>query len=151
MSHRALPFPEDSYLLALARFFYAVSYLEWTVLGDLSHISGLPIALQVQELAGKTTGTIGRQLANPVLLAQVADPVVRAWLAAGGDHLIEVAKVRNSVLHARPATVDGRQRLHRWDPSRGEVFTITEPLLTEMLDDISNRVRDMSNRRIIAV
>jgi hypothetical protein len=145
----AVPFPEDDYVRALGRLCYAVSYLEWSVLGDLPRVPGLPAELRLSELAGKTTGQIGGSLKRH--LARVPDPAVRGWLEAAGDHLVAVAKLRNSVLHARPATVQSHQRLHRWDPSRGETLTITDAHLAKLLQDIDGRIRDMSGRRIISL
>jgi hypothetical protein len=141
-------FSEDEYLLALGRLCYAVSYLEWSVLGDLPRISGLPQELQLRNLAGHSTGTIGRRFSDPAILGKVDAPDVRSWLETAGEHLTAVAKRRNSVLHARPATIDGKQRLHRWSPDHDEVFTITEELLEEILADITDRLRDLTSRRI---
>jgi hypothetical protein len=143
-----VPFPDEDYLLALGRLSYAVSYLEWTVLGDLPRVSGLPPELQLRALVGNTTGAMGRRMGDARLLAKVADPKVRAWLEAAGEHLVEVAARRNSVLHARPATVEGRQRLHRWDPTRGEFYTVTDQLLEEILVDIKERIGNLGTLRI---
>jgi hypothetical protein len=146
-----LPFPGVKYLVALGRVAYAVAYLEWAVLGDLALIPGLPPELQLDALEGLTSHSIGRKLTDPKLLDLVSDPRVREWLEAGGRHLTAVATKRNSVLHARPATVDGRQRLTRLDRRREEIFTITDELLDELLRDIAQRVRDIDNSRVISV
>jgi hypothetical protein len=135
-------------MLALSRVIYAVSYLEWAVLGDLPSIPGLPEELSLVKLAGQTTGEIGRTLTDQGTLAKVHDASVREWVETAGKHLSAVAVRRNSILHARPATIQNRQRLHRWEPGRGEVFTITEEFLAEALSDVSRRVRDLSSKRI---
>jgi len=145
------PFPEDDYLLALGRIVYAVTYLEWQVLGDLELISGLPEEFKVESLVGKSTGQIGSQLSDEALLAQVADPETRGWLRAGGEHLKQVAVPRNSMLHARPATVDGEPRMYRWDISRGETFTITGAWLEDFLSELDDRSEDMSARRVVSL
>jgi len=54
--------PEPEYLQAIGRFAYAVSSLEWSILGDLPHIDGLPAELTVETLAPKSTGGIGHAL-----------------------------------------------------------------------------------------
>jgi hypothetical protein len=134
--------------LALGRLCYAVAYLEWTILGYLSRFPRLPAELQVEQLAGETTGRIGRRLTDPSLLANVSDPQVRAWPKAGGDHLIAAATLRNSVLHARPATIDGQPRLYRSDPRRQETFAVSDGLLAELLREIQDRIHDMASRRV---
>lgn len=144
-----MPFPEDDYLLALARLCYAISYLEWAILGDLPRIPGLPSTLGLRRLVGLTTEKIGQRLGARRTLAQVQDPRLRSWLEAAGNHLLAVSATRNAVLHARPATIEGRQRLNRWHPLGGEVFPITESFLAGALADIDNRLRDLSARRLI--
>lgn len=127
--------PDDDYLASLGRFVYAVALMEWTVLGLLPSIPGLPERLRLEALAGETTGGIGRRLADVDLLAEVADPKVRDWLSLFGAHFQVVAERRNAVLHARPAAIDGKPRLYRWLPS-GEILSITDNVLAERLKDV---------------
>ena len=143
MNRLSVPFPEDDYLLALGRISYSVGYLEWAVLGHLPQIPDLPSELDLRALVGRTTGGIGRQLQNPTVVAKVVNPALRAWLQEAGQRLIRVAELRNSVLHARPATVKGQQRLHRWDPERGEIFTLTQRRLDAIIADINDSVRGL--------
>jgi hypothetical protein len=143
-----VPFPEDEYINLIGRVVYAVGYLEWSILGDLSRISGLPSGLDVASLAGLTTGSISARLLNPSLLAQIADARVSVWLRSGGEHLRDAATRRNSLLHARPATIGGKQRLYRWEPGRREAFPIDEKLLRDLLADIDAWVRDLSSKRL---
>jgi len=137
---RRIPYPDDSYLAEIGRVIYALAYLEWGALGDLSHLPGLPPALSVENLAGKTTATVALEIrAN---LAAVADPGVAAWLLAHADALEALAPRRNGVVHARPATIDGQQRLNRWAKRSGmvEAYPITDDLLGHLVDDIEAAV-----------
>lgn len=118
-------YPEDAYILAIGKLAYSVTYLEGQILFDLPHLPGLPTQLDVRSLAGRSTGQLGRIFQDQAVLSQVADLQVRAWLQAGGKHLSEAARLRNAVLHARPATVNGEQRLHRWHPDGGEIMNIS--------------------------
>lgn len=140
-----IPFPEDQYLLALGQLSYAVGYLEWSILGDLSSMPGLPEGISVSDLAGLSTGAIGRRLTTAG--DRTADPKLKEWLITAGDALREVAARRNSILHARPATVGGQQRLYRWDIGRRETFEISEAFLREALEEVDRRVIQMGSLR----
>lgn len=135
--------PEPQYLEAIGRYAYAVSYLEWSILGDLPHVEGLPATLTVDELASKTTGGIGHALLRHA--PDVNDSSTREWLEAGGRALVELTEARNALLHARPATIEGKQRLFRWLP--GTAFAITDEWLAaqernfETLADQVRRLR----------
>ncbi|MFI5490480.1 hypothetical protein [Micromonospora echinaurantiaca] len=128
--------PEPAYLLKIGIFSYAVSSLEWTALGDLSRLASvLPKTLTVDRLSARTTGQIANELADAT--PKINDVAVRAYVEALATALTVVAKRRNDLLHARPATVDGEQRLYRWyrNPKTGEVtsFAITDSWLDEQL------------------
>jgi hypothetical protein len=145
------PFPEDEYVLAIGKLAYAVSYLEWGVLGDLPHISGLPQELSLERLAGLSTGQIAKRLKEPAVLAKVIDVRLREWLSLAGDILAAASSVRNSILHARPATIGGHQRLYRWDPVRGETFAIEATFLADALGTVERGMRELSAHRYIDV
>lgn len=135
--------PEPQYLESIGRYAYAVSSLEWSILGGIPHLEGLPAALTVDVLAPKTTGGIGHALLRHA--PDVNDSATREWLEAGGRALVELAETRNALLHARPATVEGKQRLFRWLP--GTAFAITDEWLAaqernfEALADQVRRLR----------
>src|SRR3712207_2966772 len=114
---RRIPYPENAYLAELGRSIYALAYLEWGLLGDLPHLQGLPPAISVQALAGKTTAVIAQTIRSN--LASVSDPKVSEWLQAHAEALDALAPRRNGVVHARPATIGGKQRLNRWARVRG--------------------------------
>lgn len=128
--------PGDDYLRTIGELAYAVSSLEWTLLGDLTLLSPqLPDDVTVSGLAGRTTGAISKCLLSASESA--TDETVRTYLGTGGRALAEVAEIRNAVLHARPASVDGEQRLHRWRATPPEAYTITDSWLAEKLARIA--------------
>ena len=120
--------PDGAYLERIGTVAYLTSSVEWTILGDIPRLGDrLPPTINLNDLAGKTTGKIGRLLSR--YAPQVAEPGLAAYLTAAGDALTEIADMRNTVLHARPATQpDGRQRLYRWLPSGSSLFVIDEVL-----------------------
>jgi hypothetical protein len=139
-----VPF-DEAYIAKLGHFIYVVSYLEWCVLGDLTHLQGLPSELDVSRLAGKTTGDIGRTIGSH--LAKAGDPDLRLWLDAAARNLTEVADLRNHVLHARPATVDERQVLYRWRPPH-DAFPITDLWLSEHTAEVETRITEQNTLRV---
>ncbi|WYB31441.1 hypothetical protein V6574_19280 [Streptomyces sp. SM1P] len=139
---------EDSYLIRIGRLSYLVAYLEWKVLGDLPHIPGLPRELDVRKLAGMTTGRLGQTLQSKKILQQVADSDTQDWLRRSGELLENTARDRNAVLHARPATVDGRQMLYRWHPEGNQVFAVDEAWLEAAEQRIRDAIRELSGRRV---
>ena len=144
-----IPYPEDEYVIAIGKLAYAVSYLEWAILGDLPHISGLPPQIGIEALTGKTTGGIADVIGSRAVLAQVSDPVIQNWLSEASTHLKAVSQARNGILHARPATINGRQRLNRWDPSRGETFAVEIDRINGLLEDIYARLSALNAIRLI--
>lgn len=141
----AIPYPADPYLLSLGRAAYAVAYFEWLILGDLSQIAGLPDEASVTRLAGRTTGQIAKTLRNASASVDQADDA--AWLYAAAEHLAAISSARNSILHARPATVERVQCLFRWDVSRDETFPISEEHIDDFVRDVEERIAEMSQRR----
>lgn len=117
--------PDAAYLEAIGRHAYLVSSLEWSVLGDLPHLPGLPAGLTVEALAGETTGRIAKALRTAAPL--VRDKRTRRWLEAGAEALEDASEQRNHLLHARPATdSEGRQRLYRWRRRTTKGGTVTD-------------------------
>lgn len=90
--------------------------------------------LSPAELAGRTTRSIGQALVSRS--SDVEDATWRQYLHRGGEALIELGPMRNAVLHSRPATVNERQRLHRWRIDPTEVVTISLEHLHGLLDAI---------------
>ncbi len=52
------------------------------------------------------------------------------------------------VLHARPATVDGQQRLFRWNPD--QQFPVTSEYLIEGIAEIEDMMRENNSGRLAA-
>ncbi|MFH8374721.1 hypothetical protein ACH4A7_14470 [Streptomyces cyaneofuscatus] len=142
---------EDSYFIRIGRLSYLVTYLEWAVLGDLPHIPGLPPELDVRKLAGMTTGRLGQTLQSKKILQQVSDADTQDWLRRSGELLEITARDRNSVLQARPATVDGKQMLYRWHPEGNQVFAVDEAWLEAAEQGIRDAIRELSERRVAKV
>lgn len=127
--------PPDDYLTLLGRVVYSVASIEGLLLFDLPRMPNPPVGATPAALAGKTTTGLGRALVD--VSSQVADPGWSAYLSAGAAALMDIGPVRNAVLHARPATVDGAQQLHRWRlGSNAEIFTVTSDRLCDVLEKI---------------
>lgn len=102
--------PEDDYLVLIGQVAYMVSSLEWTILGDCRGLAQyLPADLNTPVLAGKSTGQISGALSKEV--DKIGDDDVRAYVELAGQLLGEASKMRNDLLHARPATIGEDQRL----------------------------------------
>ena len=132
--------PEDEYLLLVGQLAYMVSSIEGLIVFDLPGMAAyLPEGLNAGGLAGKTTGQIAGALTAAV--AFIEDGDVRAYIDVAGCVLSQASLIRNDVVHARPATVDGKTCLNRWKLSdkRGPhlAFPITEDWLKEKIDMLS--------------
>lgn len=124
--------PEADYLTRIGQIAYEVSSIEWCVLGDLATLEkAIPASLNVGALAGKTTGAIAKSLRDAVPAISLV--AVRDYIDAAATALDDVSGRRNDVLHARPAAVDGRQRLYRWRLSPGDQFPISVEWLDEQI------------------
>lgn len=129
-----------------------VSYLEWTILGDLPRLaSAVPDELTASALAGKSTGQIAGRL--NAAGSRISDEAVRTYIERAGQLLGEAAELRNDVLHARPGTSpeDG-QRLYRWKAAdqRGpaRTFFIDTAWLEKAIDQLSEASRALSGVRV---
>ncbi len=149
--------PEDDYLVLVGQVAYMVSSLEWTILGDLPGLAQyLPPDLNTAALAGKTTGMIGHALASAV--DRIDDDEVRTYVEEAGRLLREASDLRNDLLHARPATVGGRQRLYRWKKADargpGRALVIDDSWLESTIDALSvssaalNAIRPSTRTRL---
>ena len=131
-----ISFPNESYMRALAETMYAVAYLEWALLGDLSRLTNPPDELSVEGLSRATMGQVSAAVRRAA--RDSVDPAETAWLAAAADALEAVVDKRNQVVHAHPATVDGEQMLYRWataTPTKPhEAVAITKPDLVALRD-----------------
>ena len=133
-----ITFPNEPYMRALAEALYAVSYLEWALLGDLSRLSRPPPGLSIEDLSRTMMGRVAGKVRSAASAS--ADPAESAWLAAAADAIEEVVEPRNQIVHSHPATVDGDQVLHRWAAA-----TATKPHEAQdiTLADL-NRLRDLA-------
>lgn len=143
-----IPFPPDAYLAEVGRIVYAVGYLEWGILGGLLGLQArlAPADLTAEALAGSTTKSIARAIEREA--PHVPDPAVRAWLEESARWLLEVSDIRNAALGARPATIDGEQRLYRWRRIGGRVDAF--PITDEWLSDAIARV-EAATRAVAAI
>lgn len=133
-----IPDPGDEYLRSVGEVAYLVASLEWLVLGELSGrlAARVPPTLDLVALAGATTGRIVTTIRKA--LPSVTDAAVVAFLAKSADELEAASKLRNALLHARPATIEDKQRLYRWSPNHGETFPISDSWLDGAIDSIAS-------------
>jgi len=137
--------PEDEYLLQVGRVVYSVASLEGLLVFDLPRMPLTVEGLSPNALAGKTTTVIGRRLRE--LSATIPNRRWQDYLSRGGVALEDLGPKRNSVLHARPATVDGEQRIHRWRLEPTEIMSISLAHLDHLLDEIEVHRRDLNHLR----
>jgi hypothetical protein len=124
--------PEAEYLTRIGRIAYQVSSMEWCILGDLELLAeAIPDDLSVGNLAGLTTGRIASRLRGAT--QEITSEPVLAYVRTAADALDDASKRRNHLLHARPATIDGQQRLYRWRLASGDQFPITIAWLDEQI------------------
>lgn len=113
MNYRT-PVPEESYLALLGRAAYTWAYTEWVLIYAVRWATGDDIS----GLAGMTGGHIVGASSDMVQGQQAAPYDVHRAAVEGSDPLKRLNDRRNDILHARPATIDGEQRLNRWAPTQ---------------------------------
>ncbi len=145
-----ITFPPDSYMRALAEAMYAVSYLEWALLGDISRLTAPPADLSVEGLSRSTMGTVATTVRRAAAVAALRSEAT--WLSAAADALEEVVDRRNQVVHVHPATIGDEQMLYRWaaaTPTKAhEALAITEDQLVALRDLAYDHLRRMNAVRL---
>lgn len=136
--------PEDQYLQKLGLVVYLVAVVEGLLMFDLPRFQHLlPAEFNVVKLSGMTVGGMGEFIKAHG--AKSTDPKVAAYLVAGGEALIEIAPLRNAMLHSRPAT-DGDNgnvtRLLRWRVDKAASSEV-QMISDEWLDRLARRVDDI--------
>ena len=126
--------PEDEYLLQLGMVVYSVASIEGLLIFDLPRMPATIEGHTPKHLAGKTTTAIGKRLLT--LAPSIGDRKWREYVVRGGEALVDLGPKRNSILHSRPATVDGEQRLHRWRLEPTEIMCISPTHLVGLLNEI---------------
>lgn len=109
------PVPDESYLDLLGRAAYTWAYTEWVLIYAVRWATGNDIS----GLAGKPGGHIVGAFADMVQGQTAAPSDVHRAALEGSDRLSRLNDRRNDIFHARPATIDGEQRLNRWAPTHG--------------------------------
>lgn len=133
MTRYRTPTPDRAYLELLGRAAYTWAYTEWVLIYVIKWATNEDLAA----LVGGTGGWIVRRFRKVV-----HDPVWAGYAAdsarTGADELLRLNDRRNDVLHARPATVDGEQQLHRWDPTHSSATngTITAADLSVFISEV---------------
>jgi len=103
--------PEVEYLNLLGCAAYAWAYTEWMLIYAMKWGGGDDLS----KLAGGTGGQILTRFSRFVNGA--SDELVGIVSArAAAKELKRLNHRRNDILHARPATINGLQRLNRWAP-----------------------------------
>lgn len=112
--------PEDAYLARIGEVAYTVSSMEWTLLGDLHQLTDrLPEVLTLASLEPLTTGQIATRVRSAA--EGMEDSPVKDYLSAVAEALKLASRLRNDVLHARPATYPEQdQRLTRAEVAGGQ-------------------------------
>jgi hypothetical protein len=150
------PTPEVEYVHKVGQVVFLVAYVEGMLIHDLPRFQiqkSAPPELDLLKVTGMTTRNLGEYIAAHA--PKCTDPVVAAYLLAGGRALVEIAPQRNGMLHAQPAE-DGDDpnhplRLLRWRvegarPEDSEVFMISHDWLdrlTERIDDIVGELSEI--------
>lgn len=156
-----IPLPPPTYMDALARVIYAVTYLEGLIIWDIASVSTqLPPEFETRLIVTKTTGGIGHYLVKHA--SKVSNSTFQSWIYAGGTALIDVTDDRNDVLHARPVTApSGQQQLQRFHwvegpkDSAGKVtwvqrdFPIDEAALLALEAKIHSHIATLSTTRFV--
>ncbi|WP_184171895.1 hypothetical protein [Micrococcus endophyticus] len=145
--------PEPEYLVRVGELAYAVSSLEWTMLGDLHRLApGLPEGLTLSDLEARTTGGIARRLRQHA--EHMSPGPLQVYVATAAEALATAAALRNDVLHARPATHPAQgQRLYRaaaeGQRPTGHRFWIDDAWLDEAVVRLNEQVRAAAHRPAI--
>ena len=84
--------------------------MEWAVISLLEELN--PETLAAHRSETMTAGLVARRLRSALADTQVSDSVY-ADAKAISDEYDALLQLRNSIVHARPATISGQQRLHR--------------------------------------
>jgi len=118
--------------------------MEWIAIGGLSRVNA---SRNSEELVDATTGTIASILQRWAELETSVE--FQRFLKVSGACLEEAASLRNSVLHARPITVDGEQRLERRTFNRGES---NEHMIidSEWLENTTDRLGELTRTMVSA-
>lgn len=156
MNKSRVALPESQYLARIGEIAYTVSSMEWTLLGDLYRL-GDEVApfLVLKDLEPQTTGSIGACAVDAA--NKMDDGPVRQYIAASGEALTKAAKIRNDVLHARPAThPDQNQRLNRAEVKReggkpvlaGLRFWISDEWLDEQVGRLNDLMKPVNEARV---
>lgn len=158
MKHVRVALPNTDYLIRIGEIAYAVSSLEWMLIGDLyqrvdaSLNSSLP-----SQLESSTTGTIGGKALSTA--KNMRPGPLQDYVETCGKALKEVAGIRNDILHARPAThPDQGQRLHRAGARRvggkhvldGTRFWIDDDYLEKQTDRLNDLLCVVYEKRALA-
>jgi len=117
---------EHPYLAALGSAAYIFTYLEWQIisLGELLE-PGF-----VYTSAKKTAGDIGKAFLRIVQKNPSLTTSARQQLEFVANVFRDLVILRNRLLHAKPATIEGQQRLHYW--SRTGSYTWSEKNILDL-------------------
>ena len=143
-----IPYPADRYLLELGRLTYAVQYLEGQIY-DLAHVPELTMRVGIDEMEGYSMSRLSTEFRSATVAPGPRQAAVHAWVDEMAEQLDKVARARNGILHARPTTVDGKQRLHRRNLRLGEHFTVDEEKLAEVIQIVEEAIMATSSKRVI--
>ena len=99
MPRSRVALPDTDYLARIGEVAYSVSYLEWTILGDLHRLEDqLPDDLVLSRLEPMMTSQIA--LAVRSASKEIAEGALKDYLVAVYRALFVAADLRSDVLHA---------------------------------------------------
>ncbi|MFT4187490.1 MAG: hypothetical protein QM621_02780 [Aeromicrobium sp.] len=139
------------YLARIGEIAYSVSYLEWTILGDLHRLADqLPDGLALSRLEPMMTSQIASAVKNAS--KEVAEGPVKDYLVAVYRGLFVAADLRSDVLHARPATHSNQgQRLNRAEVrdrrTTGKRFWIDDEWFDSAISELNEQLLAVSRTR----
>lgn len=120
MTRYRTPTPDRDYLELLGRAAYTWAYTEWMLLYVIKWATEEDLAALVGGTGGRIVRRFHKVVNDPRRVGHAVDTA-----RAGADELLRLNHRRNDILHARPATVEGEQQLHRWDPTHSNATSGT--------------------------
>ncbi|ROR91106.1 hypothetical protein [Nocardioides aurantiacus] len=133
--------PSREYLFKIGELAYQVSRVEWLIIDDIRLAS---TSIDAVTLHGLPTGAIARTLQG-VLPELSSRPNVQHFVATSVRALLDVARRRNTVLHARPGTTRSGDvklvKLRVQEPGAIETVWIDDAFLDKQLAAVRYWVR----------
>lgn len=151
MERSRVALPEQHYLARIGEVAYTVSSMEWTILGDIHRLADrLPDDLLLSKVEPMMTSGIANVVKEAAKAAD--DGPIKDYLTEVYKALYAAAKIRNDVLHARPAThPEQDQRLLRGEiqdkQTTGKRFWIDDAWFDSAISTLNQKLYAVSRVR----